>query len=69
MERGAREDEIREAIRHGTRGREARTPALPNELPLWSRVAGNGVPIKQVAPGIVEEEAEIVVITVYTFCL
>jgi len=67
-ERGATEDEVREAIRIGIV-----EPAEKDRLlarlnfqfsNFWN---GNFYPIKQVAPVFVEEEKEIVVITVYTF--
>jgi hypothetical protein len=68
VERGATEDEIREAIRHGTREAAKRGRLLCRmNFPYGAAWRGTVYPIKQVAPVIVEEAAEIVVITVYTF--
>ncbi len=67
-ERGTNEDEVREAVRIGVR-----EPAKRGRLlcranfqynALWQ---GRFYRIKQVAPVIVEEQNEIVVVTVYTF--
>jgi len=68
VERGATEDEIREAVRHGAReaAKRGRTLCRMN-FPYGAEWQETVYPIKQVAPVIVEEAAEIVVITVYTF--
>jgi len=69
VERGCTEEEVRNAVREGTR-----EPAKHGRLlcrynfrynALWQ---GKHYPIKQVAPVIAEEPNETVVITVYTFC-
>ena len=67
-ERGASEDEVREAIR-SAEWEEAKGGRFMARLNLqygqsWT---GNIYPIKQVAPVFAIEESEIVVITVYTF--
>lgn len=67
-ERGAKESEVVEAIRSGTR-----EPAKNNRwicranFQFNSTWNGEFYPVKQVAPVIVEETGEIVVVTVYTF--
>ena len=67
-ERGATEDEVRDAIRHGVREpvRAGRWLCRHN-LPFNSEWGGTVYAVKQVAPVIQEETDEIVVITVYTF--
>lgn len=67
-ERGATETEVIHAIEYGSRepakhGREVFRYNFPFDR-IWQ---GNRYSIKQVAPVIKEEAAEIVVITVYTF--
>jgi hypothetical protein len=68
VERGATESEVREAIRRGTRqpAKQGRTLCRFN-FPYGRLWQGKLYAIKQVAPVIVEETHEIVVITVYTF--
>jgi len=67
-ERGATEEEVVEAIHSGIR-----EPAKHNRWLCRLNFQYNGIwhgehyPIKQVAPVIVEEADEIVVVTVYTF--
>ena len=68
VERGATEQEIRDAVLHGRRepakhGREMCGYSF-NFDRTWQ---GNSYAMKQVAPVIVEKSQEIVVITVYTF--
>ena len=67
-ERGATEDEVREAILSGEweEAKNGRTIAKLN-VQFGKTWAGNMYPIKQVAPVFVKEAREIVVITVYTF--
>ncbi|MGH9434336.1 MAG: DUF4258 domain-containing protein [Terriglobia bacterium] len=67
-ERGASEAEVREAIDRGVR-----EPAKQGRF-MWRLNLQYGAPwqdrfyaIKQVAPVVVEEQSEIVVVTVYTF--
>lgn len=66
--RGTSEQEVIEAILNGIR-----EPAKDNKIMCRLNIPYNDYwietlyPIKQVAPVIVEEEREIVVITVYTF--
>ncbi len=68
IERGATESEVNKAIRDGTH-----RPAKSGRIQYWFNFdyndfwQGNFYAIKQVAPGIKEEQEEIVVITVYTF--
>jgi hypothetical protein len=68
LERGASEDEVCEAIRNGEYepAKDERMLARMNFQfnDLWIDTI---YPIKQVAPVFVEEETEIVVITVYTY--
>jgi hypothetical protein len=68
LQRGAAEDEVREAILNGIR-----EPAQKGRLlcrlniefgKLWQ---GAVYPIKQVAPVVVETDTEITVVTVYVF--
>ena len=67
-ERGAGENEVREAIERG-----AREPAKHGRLmyrlnfEYRARWQGEYYAVKQVAPVVVEAENEIVVVTVYTF--
>ena len=67
-ERGATEEEVREAILFGEweEAKNGRTIAKLN-VQFGKEWAGNLYPIKQVAPVFVIENSEIVVITVYTF--
>ncbi len=67
-ERGATEPEIVEAIRSGDRElAKANRQMARYNYEFQADWAGHYYPIKQVAPVFVEEEQEIVVITVYTF--
>jgi hypothetical protein len=68
IERGASEDEVRQAIGLGEweEAKKGRFMARLN-LQFGRSWAGNVYPIKQVAPVFIVEESEIVVITVYTF--
>jgi len=68
VERGATEEEVRQAIEQGSHepvklGREL----CRFNFPFGKSWRGNACTIKQVAPVIKEEPNEIVVITVYTF--
>ena len=68
LERGATEDEVREAIEQGVREAAKAGRALCRyNLPYGRTWQGTLYAIKQVAPVIKEEADEIVVITVYTF--
>lgn len=66
--RGTNEDEVKDAIEHGSR-----EPAKLNRIlcrlnfQFESEWEGEHYSLKQVAPVIVEEENKIIVITVYTF--
>lgn len=66
--RGTNEQEVIEAVLTGNR-----EPAKDNKIMCRLNLAFNDIwidtlyPIKQVAPVIVEEEDEIIIITVYTF--
>lgn len=66
--RGASQEEVIDAINFGNR-----EPAKDNKIMCRLNLPYNQIwidtiyPIKQVAPVIVEEENEIIVITVYTF--
>lgn len=68
IERGASEAEVREAIEHGIR-----EPAKRGRFMCWLNFQYAALwqdkfyAIKQVAPVAVEEQNEIVVVTVYTF--
>lgn len=68
IERGATEEEVHEAIRNGEyeAAKKGRTLAKMN-FQFNKEWFGDIFPIKQVAPVFVEEETEIVVITVYTY--
>ena len=68
VERGATEEEVREAIQIGEweQAKNGRRMARLN-LQFGQSWGGHIYPIKQVAPVFVIEETEIVVITVYTF--
>lgn len=67
-ERGATENEVREAIEKGTREKAKRNRLMCRyNFPYGQQWQGEQYPIKQVAPVIVEDRDEIVVITVYTF--
>jgi hypothetical protein len=67
-ERGATEDEVKEAIRKGSRKPATRGRAICRYNFGFNRKwQGKHYPIKQVAPVIKEEANEIVVITGYTF--
>ena len=68
QERGAAEEEVRIAIRHGTKetAKQGRELCRYN-FPFNQHWQGTHYSIKQVAPVIKEEANEIVVITVYTF--
>ena len=67
-ERGATEEEVIEAIRKGTHvpAKKGRIKCKIN-FPFHSEWMGKEYAIKQVAPIIIENDDEIVVITVYTF--
>lgn len=67
-ERGASEDEVVRAVRDGTRepAKKSRLQCRYN-FPFGGTWQGKRYPVKQVAPVIVEEADEIVVITVYTY--
>ncbi len=41
---------------------------MPQRFPFLSKLNGKVYPTKQVRPVFVEEAAELVVITVYTYC-
>ncbi len=66
--RGATEDEVRDTILHGSR-----EATKKNRILCRLNIVYNAewedpyYPIKQIAPVIIEEETEIVIITVYTF--
>lgn len=67
-ERGATEDEVREAIRTGNKEQAEKGRMLARLNFQFNDVwSGKVYPIKQVAPVFVESEKEIVVVTVYTF--
>ncbi len=67
-ERGATEAEVREAIVNGSREPAKRGRELCRYNFTYGRKwQGTAYAIKQVAPVIVEEAKEIVVITIYTF--
>lgn len=67
-ERGTDEAEVREAIQKGSREPAKRGRVLSRANFQYNNYwQGHFYPIKQVAPVIVEEKAEIVVIPVYTF--
>lgn len=68
IERGATEDEVKEAIRKGSREPAARGREMCRYNFVFDRRwQRKYYPIKQVAPVIKEEDDEIIVITVYTF--
>jgi len=68
VERGATEEEVKQAIEQG-----AREPAKRGRFmyrlnfPYRAKLQGNFYAIKQVAPVVVEAQNEIIVVTVYTF--
>jgi endonuclease III len=68
VERGAKEAEIKEAVRKGSRepAKHGREMCRYN-FPFNRQWQGKHYPIKQVAPIVSEKAREIVVITVYTF--
>jgi len=67
-ERGAYEDEVVRAVREGAWEPAQRGRMLCRfNFPFGRTWQGKEFAIKQVAPVIVEEEDEIVIITVYTF--
>ena len=67
-ERGATESEVREAIEKGTREKAKLNRLMCRyNFHYGQQWQGEPYPIKQVAPVIVEDRDEIVVITVYTF--
>ena len=67
-ERGTNEEEVRKAIGAGQRERAKRGRLIyRHNFQYNSRWRGKTYAIKQVAPVVVEEQHEIVVITVYTF--
>lgn len=66
--RGATEAEVIEAIETGSRESSKKNRILCRSNFLFDdEWEGTRYPIKQVAPVIIEEETEIVVVTVYTF--
>jgi hypothetical protein len=68
IERGATEDEVRQAVAQGMREPAKQGRALCRfNLPFNGTWQGRYSAVKQVAPVIKEEAAEIVVITVCTF--
>ena len=68
LERGANKSEVEQAIRHGERERVKHGRIMCRfNFPCGKRWNDEFYAIKQVAPVIKEESAEIVVITVYTF--
>jgi hypothetical protein len=68
VERGATEQEVIEAIRHGEREHAKKGRLLCRyNFPFGRNWNGTFYPIKQVAPVIKEEPQETIVITVYTF--
>jgi hypothetical protein len=68
IERGAAEEEVKYAVAHGEREAAKRGRVLCRYNFAYARTwQGTTYAIKQVAPVIVEESGEIVVITVYTF--
>jgi hypothetical protein len=68
VERGASEDEVLQAVREGDRepAKRGRTICRLN-VEFGNTWQGSQYAVKQVVPVIVEEEREIVVVTVYTF--
>ncbi len=68
LERGATENEVKEAVRKGSRERATRGREICRYNFVFDRKwQGKLYRIKQVAPVIKEEANETVVITVYTF--
>ena len=68
VERGTNQEEVRRAIRAGQHKRAKRGRLMYRyNFEYNGRWQGKTYAIKQVAPVVVEEEHEIVVITVYTF--
>ena len=66
--RGTNEEEVKQAIRVGSRESAKHNRILCRlNFEFESVWEGRIFPVKQIAPVIVEEENEIVVITVYTF--
>ncbi|MFM7793424.1 MAG: DUF4258 domain-containing protein [Microcystis panniformis] len=68
IERGTNEQEIIEAIRHGTRqsakqGRDKYQTIIQTNS-YWQ---GKFYPLKKVVPIVIETEQELIVITVYTY--
>jgi len=67
-ERGATQEQVFEAVINGVKEPAEKGRLLARLNFQFSNVwNGNFYPIKQVAPVFIEEEKEIVVITVYTF--
>jgi hypothetical protein len=67
-ERGATEEEVVQAVQHGTREPAKRGRWLYRyNVAFGGMWAGNFYAVKQVAPVVAEEPDEIVVVTVYTF--
>jgi hypothetical protein len=67
-ERGANHDEVVLAVREGTREPAKRGRELCRfNVPFNRTWQGNWYAVKQVAPVIIEQAEEIVVVTVYTF--
>lgn len=68
VERGASEEQVKEAVRKGAREPAKRGCELCRyNFPFTGTWQGKPYAVKQVAPVIREEPHEIVVITVYTF--
>lgn len=68
FERGASEEEVREAIARGVPEPAKRARVMyRRNLPYRAKWQGEFYAIKQVAPVVTETESEIIVITVYTF--
>ncbi len=66
--RGATEDEVRDTILHGSREATKKNRILCRlNIVYNAEWEDTYYPIKQIAPVIIEEETEIVIITVYTF--
>ena len=68
VDRGATDAEVKYAIRHGGRERVKHGRWMyRHNFQFDARWQGRHYAVKQVAPVVVEEENEIVVVTVYTF--
>ena len=68
VERGATEEEVKQAIEQGAREPAKRGRVMYRlNFPFRAKWQGNFYAIKQVAPVVVEAQNEIIVVTVYTF--